>query len=173
MKVIAVLGISGVSKSTLVEKAAEHRGLLHLKASDLIKARMAQSSEQLRQGAVLDNQALMLAKFSERAATTNHDTIVFGGHSLIDTPNGLLDIPLSVFEAIKPDAIVFVEDAPDTIAARRTMDISRVRPARSGVELVQHQSLAKVRAAFFAQSLDVPLHTIAPDDVAELLAVFT
>jgi adenylate kinase family enzyme len=55
MKVIAVLGLSGVGKTMLVNRVSEQKELLHLTASDLIKARLAQTSEQLRKGAVADN----------------------------------------------------------------------------------------------------------------------
>jgi adenylate kinase len=173
MKIIAVLGISGVGKSNLVEKAAQQRNLLHLKASDLIKARLAwpQSSEQLRQGTVLDNQAHMLAEFADRIAATDHNIIVFDGHGLIDSPGGLVEIPLSVFRAIQPNAIVFVEDVPAVIATRRTADTDRVRPARSVIELAQQQSLAKVRAAYFAQSLGVPSHAITAADTTGFVAL--
>jgi adenylate kinase len=83
VKIIAVLGISGVGKSTLVAKAAGQKGLLHLKASDLIKARLArpQSSEQLRQGPVLNNQARMLAEFANRIAATDHSARGLGSPS--------------------------------------------------------------------------------------------
>ena len=171
MKIIAVLGISGVGKSTLVEKVANRKGLLHLKASDLIKARLTQTSEQLRQGAVLDNQALMIAEFADRIAAADEDIIVFDGHSLIDTPKGLLEIPFYVFEVIRPSAFIFVEDTSDLIAQRRVGDAGRVRPMRSSAELAHHQALAKGRTASFAQSLGVPLYVLAPSDVEGFLMI--
>jgi len=124
LKVVAVVGIYGVGKSRIVDCAGRRVPLLHLKASDLIKARLAQpqTSEQLRRGAVLANQQLMLEEFAARVAASDQSTVIFDGHSLIDTPAGLLEIPLAVFVAIKPDLIVFIEDVPETIHARRAAD---------------------------------------------------
>ncbi len=171
MKVVAVLGLSGVGKSTLVRKAGERKNILHLVASDLIKARLSQTSEQLRQGAVWDNQALMLAEFADRLKNAGSTTIVFDGHSIIDTPDGLLEIPLSVFQAISPSAIVFIEAWPEVIAQRRASDTGRTRPARSAAELAQHQEIAKRRASLFAAELGAPFVAIASDDVEHFLAL--
>jgi len=38
IQVIAIVGISGVGKSTLIRQMQERQPLLHLQASDLIKA---------------------------------------------------------------------------------------------------------------------------------------
>lgn len=63
---IAILGLSGVGKSTLIGKIRDTVPLLHLQASALIKAEQAHrekspdSSEALRTGAVIDNQLLMV-----------------------------------------------------------------------------------------------------------------
>ena len=71
---------------------------------------------------MLANQQLMLEEFAARVAASDQSTVIFDGHSLIDTPAGLLEIPLAVFVAIKPDLIVFIEDVPETIHARRAAD---------------------------------------------------
>jgi adenylate kinase len=173
MRSVAVIGVSGVGKSTLVERAAKHAPLLHLKASDLIKARLVtqQSSEQLRRGAVLDNQQLMLKEFAARVAACDQGTVVFDGHSIIDTPGGLVEIPLTVFAAMKLDLIIFVEAVPEAIYSRRAADASRVRPARTASTLEGQQQRARNRAATFASKLHIPFHVIASDDVAALLAL--
>jgi adenylate kinase len=171
MTIIAVLGLSGVGKSTLIRNAGLRRELLHLSASELIKARLAHTSEQLRRGAVLDNQSLMLAEFADRVANAGATPVVFDGHTIIDTPAGLLEIPLNIFQAIAPSAIVFVASEPKTIAKRRAADTGRVRPERSIGDLAKHQDLALARARYFSDELKVPFHIIASDSVEELLVL--
>ena len=67
--VIAVFGLSGVGKSWLISRFAEGHEVLHLQASQLLKdAKAAVSgivttSEELRTGPVIDNQALLISAF--------------------------------------------------------------------------------------------------------------
>jgi len=169
--VVAVLGLSGVGKSTLVGLAATQRNLIHLSASDLIKARLAHSSEELRTGAVLDNQALMLSEFGDLVTAAGDMPVVFDGHSIIDTPAGLLDIPLAVFQAINPAAIVYIAADPTLIQQRRHGDSGRVRPERSADDLAKHQELALARARYFAAELGIPFHILTSDSVDALIAL--
>jgi adenylate kinase len=169
--VVAVLGLSGVGKSRLVRLAAAKRDLFHLSASDLIKARLAHTSEELRKGAVLDNQALMLSEFADRVAAAGDTPVVFDGHSIIDTPAGLLDIPLAVFQAIDPAAIVYITADPKVIEQRRCGDSGRVRPQRSADDLANHQALALARARYFAAELGIPFHVLTSDGVDAFTAL--
>jgi adenylate kinase len=173
VKVIAVLGISGVGKSSLIRLAASHISLLHLTASSLIKAQLAQAptSEQLRAGPVIDNQELMLREFARQIATPEQPLIIFDGHNLIDTATGLLEIPRAVFAELRLNAIIFIEDAPDQIHARRLADKMRERPGRSVAELGEQQSRAIEYAIGLAGGLEIPFHSIQSGDVQGLLAV--
>jgi adenylate kinase len=168
---VAVLGLSGVGKSMLIRLATEQRDLIHLSASDLIKASLTHTSEELRRGAVLDNQAIMLAEFADRVAAAGELPVVFDGHSIIDTPAGLLDIPLAVFQAINPAAIVYVAADPKLIEQRRRGDSRRVRPERNADDLAKHQELALARARYFAAELEIPFHLAASDNVDALIAL--
>lgn len=173
MRVAAVLGISGVGKSSLIAAVAHHVNLLHLTASGLIKAQLAQAqtSEQLRAGPVVNNQQLMLREFARRAAAAEQPLIVFDGHNLIDTPTGFVDIPDTVFAALNLNALVFIEDAPETIAGRREADRSRPRPLRSTGELAGQQERAKHMAARVAGELGIPFLVVRSGDVAGLRGV--
>jgi hypothetical protein len=87
------------------EDAAEMEDLLHLQASALIKLEQEYrtgsvcTSEELRLGPVLDNQALMLAAFT-RLTHGVRSLIVFDGHTIIDGAAGPISIPANVFKAL-------------------------------------------------------------------------
>ena len=169
INVVAVFGLSGVGKSWLSARFAESHGLLHLQASHLLKnATAARSgvqttSEQLRTGAVIDNQELLISAFqAERQAATK--AILFDGHCLIDGKAGLIDIPASVIEAIAPCGIIFVHAEPATIFDRRVADTSRERPSRSAAELHDHQERARAICTSYAEGLKLPMHTVEAGD---------
>jgi adenylate kinase len=172
---IAVLGISGVGKSTFVQKMAQEVPLFHLQASELIKARIAKnasrpSSEQLRQGPVMDNQRFMIEEFLERVSTTS-ELVVFDAHTIIDAPSGLVEVPVAVFRELGLDKLVFLYDDPELIAERRAKDAARVRPLRDGAELNSHQALAHSRAEIIGVELGVPLIAIRSGEYEAIASI--
>lgn len=173
---VALLGLSGVGKSTLIGRVAVHTPLLHLQASSLIKAEQQNraqapdTSEALRTGPVLDNQALMIAAF-ERLTRTTTLPVVFDGHSLIDGRDGLLEIPSTVFAALSLDAIAFLAADPAAIFERRRLDAGRERPARDLATLAQHQSLAEAAARRIADDIGRPFHPLDGDPIGRLASL--
>lgn len=170
MRRIALLGLSGVGKSTLLSMLAERVAFTHLQASDLIKAEQAyrdaqpQSSEALRTGAVLENQALLIAGF-HRAAESSTAPIVFDGHSIIDGRDGLIEIPGEVFAALDLAAISFLQADPATIVARRRHDTARQRPVRDEATLADHQAWAIAVARRAADAICCPFQILTSDDI--------
>ncbi len=132
--------------------------LLHLKASGLIKAEQAfrdknpDSSEALREGAVIDNQALLIAAY-QRATSGSDLPIVFDGHSLIDGKDGLVEIPAEVFAELDLDAICYLKADPELIFERRQGDVGRERPIRNSATLRRHQTLAEAAARRIAVNI--------------------
>jgi len=171
---VALLGLSGVGKSTLVGQVAERLPLLHLQASILIRTEQAyraqaqHTSEALRTGPVLDNQALMIAAYS-RLTETATVPVVFDGHSVVDGRNGLLEIPSTVFAALSLDAICILTAAPSVIFERRRHDIARERPHRDVEALAAHQAVAIAAAQRIANDLDRPFHHLETDPRARLV----
>ncbi len=165
MKTIAFVGISGVGKSTFLNNVSDRSAFVHLEASKLIKEEMAltqqtsQSSEELRTGAVLDNQELLARAFRRNIAETNMP-IILDGHTIVDTGSGLLKIPASVFAEMNLNSIVFLQDHAQAIWARRNADHSRTRPRRTIEELADHQRQALLAASDIALELGVPLHVV-------------
>lgn len=173
---VALLGLSGVGKSTLIGRLKERRPVLHLQASALIKAEQAhreqqsEDSESLRLGAVVDNQALMVAAF-QRVAADNALPIVFDGHSVIDGRDGLVEIPSSVFAELEVDTIFYLSADPDTIAARRLADIARDRPIRDAKVLAEHQRVAYETARRIAEKIGCTFIPVADGDIDRIVAV--
>jgi Archaeal adenylate kinase len=162
---IAFVGISGVGKSTFLKTAMGTTPFLHLEASKLIKEELAlaqqrvQSSEELRTGAVLDNQELLIRAF-RRNATGHEGLVVLDGHTVVDTGSGLQRIPASVFGAMNVRSILFLQDDSEVIRSRRAIDTTRVRPERSAREIRRHQQEALLAAADIALELDIPLQVV-------------
>lgn len=170
---IAVLGLSGVGKSTLIARIRETLPLMHLQASELIKAEQAHratnpdSSEALRTGAVIDNQVLLIAAFQREAEATDLP-IVFDGHSVIDGHEGLIEIPSSVFSALRLDAICFLADDPSVIADRRRTDLNRERPYREIATLRRHQDVSEATARRIATEVKLPFYYITGPNIQQL-----
>lgn len=173
---VALLGLSGVGKSTLIGQVAERTPLLHLQASSLIKAeqqhraKTPDTSEALRTGPVLDNQALMIAAFDRLTRATTLP-VVFDGHSLIDGRDGLLEIPSSVFSALGLDAIGFLDADPAAIFERRCRDAGRERPARDAATLAHHQGLAEAAARRIANDIGRPFQRLDGDPIGSFAAL--
>lgn len=167
---IAVLGLSGVGKSTLIGRIGATIPLLHLQASNLIKAEQIyraqypDSSETLRTGAVVDNQSLMIAAF-HRAAGATELPIIFDGHSIIDGRNGLVEIPPTVFRDLGLDAICLLTADPATIVERRRRDVGRKRPYRDIVTLQFHQEAAEIAARRVAAEIQRPFVLLSGNKV--------
>ncbi len=173
---VALLGLSGVGKSTLIGRVAMNTPLLHLQASGLIKAEQEyrkqapDSSEVLRTGPVLDNQVLIVAAF-ERLTRTITIPVVFDGHSLIDGQDGLIEIPSSVFAALSLDAVAFLVSDPSTIFERRSFDAGRQRPSRDPMTLARHQILAEKAALRIANDIGRQFHLLDCDPEQRLASL--
>lgn len=167
---IGVLGLSGVGKSTLIGRIQEVMPVLHLQASGLIKAEQsyraqnADTSEALRLGAVIDNQALMIVAFQREAARTKLP-IIFDGHSVIDGSDGLIEIPSTVFRELGLDAIFFLAADPRLISERRLADRERQRPFRDVDTLRDYQKIAEAAARRIAAEMDRQFILIADGQI--------
>ena len=163
-KVIVLAGLSGIGKSTLLDNARRTLVFEHLKASDLIKAErqerqgMPVAHDLLREGNIDENQALLISGFTRRAP--EEGLIVLDGHTIIDTPDGLVEISPSVFSAINVSRFVVLVDDVEKIVSRRLSDTRRTRPVRSLEELAKHQERSLLAAYRAALSLIVPLFVV-------------
>lgn len=163
-KVVVLAGLSGVGKSTLLEDTRRRFVFEHLQASDLIKAERQTLQDKsvahdlLREENIDDNQALLISGFMRCAP--EEGLIVLDGHTIIDTPDGLVEISPSVFSAINVSRFVVLVDDVETIALRRLSDTRRTRPLRSPEEIAEHQERSVLAAYRAALALSVPLFVV-------------
>ncbi len=158
---IALVGISGVGKSTFLRRLAREVSFTHLEASRLLKEEVQLlnatrlTSEDLRLGAVLDNQNLLNCAF-DRHVEKLDGLVVLDGHTVIDTGAGLQEVPASVFDKMCLDEFFFLQDDPCEIFSRRKADTTRDRPDRSIDEVAEHQERAILVTAQIARDLRIP-----------------
>lgn len=176
--IVAFVGISGVGKSTLLKAASNRLSFQHLQASSLIKdAREAITTspiaaDDLRRASINDNQALLIDGFNN-ARSPEEPLIVLDGHTVIDTPSGLVRIEPRVFAALGVTQFILLVDDAQAISSRRDSDQSRNRPKRSPQELEEHQTQALLNAFAAARELNVPLTVFTNTQIDAICAALT
>lgn len=172
-RVVALVGISGVGKSTILAAAAKSLQFTHLQASALIKEeiRHRQSPElqqdQLRIGPIAHNQTLLIAAFHRLAPPSG--LIVLDGHILIDSTMGIIEVEPEVFQALEIQHFVVLQAPPGSIFEQRRKDEQRKRPDRSVTELNHQQqwSTAAVNAA--GSQIGVPVTILESDPATRII----
>lgn len=175
MSTVLVFGISGVGKSWLCRKATDVLSVHHVSGSQLIQAEKERltsamvSTDTLRTDRVVNNQQLLLAGF-KNFKTQDSTSILFDGHDVVDTDNGLVEIPFEVIAGLEPAALIMVTDSPDAILSRRSADGSRDRPLRSVVALSDYQELSRELAERHAALLSIPFTEIRSGDLETFIS---
>lgn len=176
-KVVVLAGLSGVGKSTLLEEARQRLAFKHLQASELIKlekqARQTNPVEHdlLREANIDDNQALLISGFMRCAPEVG--LVVLDGHTVIDTPDGLVEVSPSIFSAINTTHFVVLVDDVEKIAMRRLSDTRRTRPIRSPEELAEHQERSMLAAYRAALMLRVPMSVLPLNEHLDIATVLS
>lgn len=153
----------------MIARYIAHNPALHVQASQLLREVKAVfsnenvSAEDLRKGAVLDNQTLLIQAFT-RLRETATQPILFDGHCVVDNGEQLLAIPGEVIDGLAITSIVFVEGPSQGITERRQNDTTRVRPTRSARELDEHQQRAKAVCQTYSETLSLPLTIVTAGD---------
>ncbi len=161
-KTIFVAGVSGVGKTTFLKSLACRTEFQHLTASQIIKDQkrhiksQGMTSEELRLANIGDNQKVLIDGF-HRQKTPQIGLIIIDGHTVIDTPEGLVEIEGSVFKRLGIDHFIFLKENPAEILKRRQADLSRERPLVHAELIEEHQAISFSVTAKIAETLSVPL----------------
>jgi adenylate kinase len=163
--VVAVAGLSGVGKSTLLTRLKNAIPMQILQASALIKeARASRDGESLTLDALravdLDENQRLLAQGFARRVDRAASLVVLDCHTVIETPGGLIRIDPRVFDLMNVRAMVFLEDEPEEIARRRRNDTKRQRPSTQDLGSVQAEAIQQ--ACTIAAALSIPLFVHRP-----------
>jgi adenylate kinase len=167
-KIVAVVGLSGVGKTSMLTTVMATHPFQRLGASQLIRdARQQSEVDSLRNADIDENQYLLIKGFSN-AVDPKAGLVVLDGHTVIETSWGLVTIPPDVFGRLGISAMLFVADFPNAIAERRTADQSRQRPVVGLDQLKQHQHAALLAAFDACMHLDIPLTVVRSGDTLRL-----
>lgn len=165
-KIIAVVGVSGVGKSTFLKELQSKFGFQHLQASDVIrqqiqhKENQSLSAEVLRHANIDENQSFLISGF-DRLRDPNALIVILDGHTVIDSPSGLVDVGAVVFRSIGVNHLVCLVEDPCEILRRRTSDIARTRPDRSLSYLEKYQLHAQHVGFKISLSLGIPFTVLS------------
>ena len=166
-RVVALVGISGVGKTTFVKRVAEKCDFLHLTAGTLIaRGRSIDpvTRDVLRSSNLEENQRMLVDGFKEAAGAVA-GPIVLDGHVVIHMASGLAPIDSRVFAGIGTKLVAHLEANPAQILSNRLCDTRRDRPSLSVEELEVHQARSLAAARRVAVDLGIKLKRLTHDDV--------
>ena len=171
-KVIALVGLSGVGKTSALNALSNHRSFQHLGASQLIREGRQledkpEALESLRNSNISQNQRLLTAGF-RRVIDSQATHIVLDGHTVIETPSGLIAIDPEVFQELGITKFIFLSATPVVIASRRKADATRNRPIPPLDQIRIYQEAALLAAFNICVKLEIPLSIILPNEINSL-----
>jgi len=171
----ALVGLSGVGKSRLISSIQNDMEFQALSASNLIKAEKEADTDHddLKNHDIKDNQRLLIDGFNRAKTNNNQDITVLDGHTVIETPNGLIEISSNVFKEIDIKHFIFLVEDPEIILERRIKDSSRKRSVTSLTKLVEYQRRALEVTTEIALELRTPVTVITSDNVLTLRRILS
>jgi adenylate kinase len=175
-----VFGISGVGKTSLIARAVQrYDTYFHVQASELIKAGLpgsTLSSELLRKSGrdqIIENQSILVRMFEEVRKSNFGKVVVLDAHSLVDTGDQTISIPVAIIRDLQLAHLIFMRDLPNRIVSRREQDRSRVRPQRTVAEIASLQEQALDLCQEYAYQLRLPLNVVSAEDECGLALALT
>lgn len=168
-KIVAFTGISGVGKTTFLEKLAKKVSFQHLTGGSLIAAARQADADQrdaVRYADLDENQQLLIDGFFV-TCDPQVELVIMDGHVVIDGGNNLTELPSTVFRALGISLMAHLEADSDRIVANRSLDTSRSRPTYASETLYQHQSTSRNHASSIARELGIGFHIVTHSDVDE------
>ncbi len=118
-KVIFIGGVHGAGKGTLAKQVSSEIGIQYFTASDLIKEYKKAPVD--HQKNVIDaekNQEYLITAVLDKAA--NFHELILDGHFTLWSDQTITHIPMVVFRRLPIQAIILVEESPETVAFRLT-----------------------------------------------------
>lgn len=173
--IIAFTGLSGVGKTTFLQRLRKHVSFQHLTGGSLIAtARDADQQERdnLRHADLDENQRLLIEGFA-LARDPEANLVIMDGHVVVDSGDCLTKLPADVFRSLGITTLIHLEADPARIAANRAGDTTRVRPAYDTSTLSAQQEASRTHAESIAKTLGVDFQVVGHDDVARLASILS
>lgn len=166
---LALVGVSGVGKTTFLKQVAHKCTFQHLTAGSLIsQARSIDPVDRdiLRLSDLGQNQRLLIRGFFD-ALDPAASIVVLDGHVVIHSAEGLLPIDSGVFASLEIEILVHLEADPGHIYSNRKSDLKRRRPSISIDEICKHQKRSLIEAERIASDLGIEMIRFTNDDVSK------
>jgi adenylate kinase len=162
-----------VGKTRLLESVAPRFPAARVwRASEIIgDMRHLHDPERLRtlpRDEIERSQHLLIQGFALRRQQYPQALVFLDAHSVIDTDDLLVDIPVKIAEALAPTGIVHISDEVERIQERRLADAARARPARTLRQLEEYQRRSLAACERFATAVNVLLLDVRSGDTAAL-----
>lgn len=173
LRVIAFTGISGVGKTTFLNRFSNLVAFQHVTGGSLIAAARDAAPDDrdaMRHADLDENQRLLIRGF-DLVRDPTAELIIMDGHVVIDHGEGLTNISSDVFKALDVTVMVHLEANPERVAKNRRQETSRSRPSYGTERLAQHQHMSREHAQSIAKTLNIGFHVVTHDDVAHLAKV--
>jgi adenylate kinase len=157
---ILVFGVSGVGKTSSCKAYVEqHPDFLYVRVSELLSRAVRIPADQLRGLAAtkaLANQKLIEPELSAFRSGQWHRPVLVDSHAVVDTEQGLMEVPVEVVAALSPAGLVLLEAPVTEVLARRTKS-DRTYPVRCPAEVEAEIKAERAAVLHYAASLKIRL----------------
>lgn len=143
-----MVGIPGVGKTTVVEKAAESIGARIVTFGTVMfeearRLRWVEDRDEMRRMPV-EKQRRLQALAAKKISVARDPVLFVDTHLFIRTPEGFWPgLPFNVVRAMKPTHLALVEATPEEIRERRASDATRVRDSLTIEALASELALGR------------------------------
>ena len=151
-KLIVIVGIPGVGKTTVIEKLVEYLITLDIKSHisvfgsvmlDEAKKIGIKNRDELRTLSVNEQKKLQISA-ANKISNLKYPFIFVDTHLFITTSEGYCPgLPFDILNSLSPDKIILVEAKPEEIVERRNTDITRKRDNLSIDEIIYELNLGR------------------------------
>lgn len=173
--IMALVGISGVGKTTFLKKLSSWIDFQHLTAGSLIaRARNVgkRPRDDLRLANVDENQRLLTEGF-DLAWDRSASHIILDGHCIIHGDLAVQRIDSQVFSELGIRLMVHLEADPQQVKINRSRDLTRDRPSLQIEELGRHQAMSLAHAQNIASELKIDFRRLKHSDLDILREVIS
>ena len=151
-KLIIIVGIPGIGKTTVIEKLVEYLTTLDIKSHisvfgsvmlDEAKKIGIKNRDELRTLSVKEQKKLQISA-ANKISNLKYPFIFVDTHLFIKTSEGYCPgLPFDILNSLSPDQIILVEAKPEEIVERRNTDITRKRDNLSIDEIMYELNLGR------------------------------